>query len=33
MGRALIPALDAKQGEVIKGLDKVLGRLAGDNGF
>jgi hypothetical protein len=33
MGRALIPALNARQGEVISSLDKMLGRLAGENGF
>jgi len=33
MRRALLPALDAKQDEVVKGLDHMLGRLAGDHGF
>lgn len=31
--RALEPALDSKQNEVIKGLDRMLGRLAGENGW
>lgn len=33
MGRALIPALERRQGEVIKGVEKTLDRLAGANGF
>ena len=33
MARALIPALDRKTDDVIDGVDKVLGKLAGDNGF
>lgn len=33
MGRALIPGLEAKQGEVIRGVEKVLDKLAGSNGF
>ena len=33
MRRALIPALDRRQDEVIEGIDKVLDRLAGENGF
>ncbi len=33
MDRALEPALEDKRDQVIDSVDKVLGRLAGDNGF
>lgn len=33
MRTALIPALDAKQGEVIDHIDAALGRLVGEGGF
>lgn len=33
MRKALLPALGAKQNEVIERLDKMLGRLGGDYGF
>lgn len=33
MRKALGPALDDKTDEVVKTLDKMLGRLAGENGF
>lgn len=33
MGRALIPALERRQAEVIRGLERMLDRLAGNNGF
>jgi hypothetical protein len=33
MTRALEPALDAKQGEVVQRLDKMLGRLGDNSGF
>lgn len=33
MRRALLPALGRRQDEVIKGVDKTLGKLAGENGF
>lgn len=33
MRDVLIPALDSKQSEVITGLDRMLGRLAGENGW
>lgn len=33
MNRILVPALDEKQDEVVEKLDRVLGRLAGENGF
>lgn len=33
MRRALIPALASREDEVVEGVDRVLGRLAGDNGF
>lgn len=33
LARALFPALDSKQEEVIEGVDKVLGKLANANGF
>lgn len=33
MRRALLPALNAKQGEVIEKLDDMLARLGGDHGF
>ena len=33
MRRALLPALGAKQDEVVKALDQMLGRLGGENGF
>ena len=31
--RSMDPALDQKQGEVVEGLDRMLGRLGGDYGF
>ena len=31
--RALVPALDAKEGEVVDQLDGMLGRLGGEAGF
>ena len=33
MRTALIPALASREDEVIEGVDRVLGQLAGDNGF
>lgn len=33
MDRALQPALDANEGEVVARVDMVLGRLGGENGF
>ncbi len=33
MQRVLLPALGRKQDEVVKQLDKILGHLAGENGF
>lgn len=33
MRHALMPALDAKQGEVVDRLDRMLDKLAGHNGF
>ena len=33
MRRALLPALAAKENEVVDGVDHVLGKLAGENGF
>lgn len=33
MRRILLPALGSKQDEVVKRLDKMLGRLGGDYGF
>jgi hypothetical protein len=33
MRRALLPALGAKQDEVVKALDQMLGHLGGENGF
>lgn len=33
MRLALLPALWSKQNEVVAGLDKMLGRLGGENGF
>lgn len=33
MSEALVPALDAKAGDVENRLDLMLGRLAGENGF
>lgn len=33
MRRALLPALERKQDDVVKGVDEVLGQLAGENGF
>lgn len=33
MGRALIPALEAKADDVVKGIEKVFDQLAGRNGF
>lgn len=33
MSRALGPALEAKQGDVVDRLDRMLGDLAGENGF
>lgn len=33
MRKALEPALDSKQDQVVKGVEKVLDKLAGDNGF
>ena len=33
MGRALIPALENRADEVVKGVEKVLDKLAGSNGF
>jgi hypothetical protein len=33
LNRAMEPALVNKQGEVVLGVDRMLGRLAGENGF
>jgi len=33
MDRAMDPALDQRQDEVVEALDKMLGRMAGENGF
>jgi len=33
LNQAMDPALTAKQDEVLDGVDKMLGRLAGENGF
>jgi hypothetical protein len=33
MRRALLPALELRRDDVIDGLDQMLGRLAGENGF
>lgn len=31
--RSMEPALDANQGEIVERVDRVLGQLAGENGF
>jgi hypothetical protein len=33
MERAMQPALDQNESEVVDHMDKLLGRLAGENGF